>query len=388
MFRRVLLQDCAILFTKYPTLALFKYAPFTSHVFHQFSFDSLRAIQNAEVSARQNLQQLPEKMASTFRGILATNSLHQEIMQQSLQSTHAQIDSKVAVLKTIMEASLLRGSTKKKRKAVEEVLKQVSGMPLPLILLALFINDFYIVDHLSPSTDSTIDSQKRRKLQPSRSSELGSTITATAHDSAPLNQDLPLGPPVIALPLQVPEPYISLSGNIYPPSTFEFLSDHPNLREIQQTSIQKLEDLFTYERIAKHVFEWETKNEDWLPRFECFWRPKGRDLTVEDVWREDRFGIEGKFSIQELTARWGARWKRNEPRLKTEAGRRKKIIQLVEELSGKVNWTTDLALRFLHEKYPIDSKSTVAHLRTARSFMEYLNKKTKEDILEASNSYP
>jgi hypothetical protein len=127
MFRRVLLQDCAVLFAKYPTLALFKYAPFTSPIFHQFSSDSLRAIQSAEDSARRNLQQLPEKMASTFRGILATNSLHQEIMQQSIQSTHTQIDSKITLPKTMMEATLIRGSTTKKRKAVEEVLKQVSS---------------------------------------------------------------------------------------------------------------------------------------------------------------------------------------------------------------------------------------------------------------------
>jgi hypothetical protein len=261
-----------------------------------------------------------------------------------------------------------------------------------LLLLALIIlfNDMYIIDQLLPPTAAEIteseqlESQKRRKVQPCQpqasSSELGLTATATS-----TVQEMPPEP---IPPSQIPEPYVSPSGNIYPPTTFAILLDDLHLREIQQASIQRLENLFTYERIAKHVFEWETKHEDWLPRFESFWRPKGRDLTVEDIWREDRFGIEGTFSIQELTARWGARWKRNEPRLKTEAGRRKKIIQLVEELGGKVNWTTDLALRFLHEKYPIDSKSTVAHLRTARSFMEYLNKKTKEAILEASNSYP
>jgi hypothetical protein len=239
------------------------------------------------------------------------------------------------------------------------------------------------------------ETQKRRKVQqqpPPQPHDGPSNEAPSPVDSSSIISEstaiTPLEPTPQALPFPSAEPCVSLSGNIYPPATFDSLTNEPKLRELQQTAIQKLEDLFTYERVAKHQFDWESKHEDWLPRFESFWRPKGRDLTVEDIWREDRFGIEGTFSIQELTARWGARWKRNEPRLKTEAGRRKKIIQLVEDLSGKVNWTNDLALRFLQEKYPIDPKSTVAHLRTARSFMEYLNKKTKDAILEASKVYP
>lgn len=183
--------------------------------------------------------------------------------------------------------------------------------------------------------------------------------------------------------------HVSPAGNIYPSAVFPFSSiENLDLRSAQESALQKLEDLFTYERIMKHTFEWEGKHTDWLPKFEAFWRPKNRDLTIDDIWKEDRFGFDGRFSVQELTARWGARWKRNEPRLKTEAGRRNKVITLIEELGSKTNWTTDLALRFLHEHYPINSKSEVSHLRTARSFMDYLNKKTKEVILETSRSYP
>jgi hypothetical protein len=130
VFRRVLLQDHAVLFSKYPDLALYKYAPFTSPAFHKYSSDSVHAIETAEESARHNLQQLPEKIASTFRGILATNSLNQERIQQSLQLTHMQIDAKVTLLKSMVEASFIRGSATKKRKAAEEILKQVSGTSL------------------------------------------------------------------------------------------------------------------------------------------------------------------------------------------------------------------------------------------------------------------
>lgn len=125
-FRQVLLQDGAVLFAKYPDLALFKYHPFTSAVFRQFSADSVITIQNAEERARQNLAQLPEAMAMSFRGILETSSVRQETIHQSIQDTQTEISSNVSVLKTLVEAALLSGSTAKKRKAIEAALEQVS----------------------------------------------------------------------------------------------------------------------------------------------------------------------------------------------------------------------------------------------------------------------
>ncbi len=87
--------------------------------------------------------------------------------------------------------------------------------------------------------------------------------------------------------------------NIYPSAVFLF-STSSDLRSTQKLAVQKLEDLFTYDRIMKHSFEWEAKHMDWLPRFEAFWRPKDRDLTIDEIWREDRFGIDGNFLSKSL----------------------------------------------------------------------------------------
>ena len=125
-FRQVLLQDGAVLFAKYPNLELFKYHPFTTAEFCDFSAESVTIIQNAEERAHQNLAQLPEAMAMSFRGILETTSIRQETVNQSIQDTQVEISSGVSMLKTLVEAALLSGSSAKKCKAIGAALEQVS----------------------------------------------------------------------------------------------------------------------------------------------------------------------------------------------------------------------------------------------------------------------
>ncbi|KAF9551887.1 hypothetical protein CPC08DRAFT_823121 [Agrocybe pediades] len=130
-----------------------------------------------------------------------------------------------------------------------------------------------------------------------------------------------------------------------------------------------------------HEFEW--KDNDWLPEFEGFWTPgPNQPATIEDVWNENRVGMGGRLSVQELTTTWDARWKRNIGKLKTEASRRTKIVNLIEHLTKKPNWNLKLALRFLYEKYPKETKSS-------RAFADFLQKKgVFSDILTAASSYP
>lgn len=102
------------------------------------------------------------------------------------------------------------------------------------------------------------------------------------------------------------------------------------------------------------------------------------------------FGMDGCLSVHELMAGWDARWRRNNAGAKSEATRRKKVITLVDTLSEKPNWSNELALRFLKDRYPIPSPS-VPHLKNTRAFIEYLQKRdgnALEDILASSNSYP
>ena len=70
--------------------------------------------------------------------------------------------------------------------------------------------------------------------------------------------------------------------------------------------------------------------------------------------------------MRDLNTTWGAKWRRNHSGQKTEAGRRKSVVELVETLSTKPQWNTKLVLRFLHERY---EKSMTPH-----KFIDYLKK--------------
>ena len=109
------------------------------------------------------------------------------------------------------------------------------------------------------------------------------------------------------------------------------------------------------------------------------------------MWEEWTNGLDGHLSVRQLNDGWDARWRRNNLGQKTEAGRRKKVVELIEALAKKPNWNTQLALRFLKEKYPIPSSSQ-PYLKSTRAFIEHLQKKAtgKEAfgaILIESTSY-
>jgi hypothetical protein len=74
-FRRVLIQDMAVLFTQTPDAPIFKVAPFNSTLFREFAATSTAAIQAAEETARLAFQNLPEHLIASMRGALATQNL-------------------------------------------------------------------------------------------------------------------------------------------------------------------------------------------------------------------------------------------------------------------------------------------------------------------------
>ncbi|KAL6298215.1 hypothetical protein BKA93DRAFT_830899 [Sparassis latifolia] len=98
------------------------------------------------------------------------------------------------------------------------------------------------------------------------------------------------------------------------------------------------------EQLHRHA-HWDF-NGEWLPYYE--YQPV-RQIT--DIWTEWAEGIGGYLPVRLLCEEWGAKWRRNVPKLKTEANCRMKVIQLMESLQMKWNWHLDIALHFLHEKY-------------------------------------
>jgi hypothetical protein len=140
--------------------------------------------------------------------------------------------------------------------------------------------------------------------------------------------------------------------------------------------------LVKYGREKLDAHEWEWRNGDWLPRYR--YQPVD---AITDIWTEYVDGLNGCLSTRELKDRWGAKWRRNEGGLKTEAARRTKVVALVERLSAKPNWNVPLALRFLVEKY----ETSPAFVGKVRAFCDYLQKGGGagfQAVLGAAARYP
>ncbi|KAF8421337.1 hypothetical protein L210DRAFT_857074, partial [Boletus edulis BED1] len=137
-----------------------------------------------------------------------------------------------------------------------------------------------------------------------------------------------------------------------------------------------------YGRAHLDAHEWEWRDGDWLPHYR--YQPVS---MITELWTEHTEGLGGHLSTRELVERWGAKWRRNEGSLKTEGGRRTKVIMLIQELAAKPNWNISLALRFIKEKY----ESNPAYLGRVRAFCDYLQRDRSAGyraVLEAAAHYP
>lgn len=107
---------------------------------------------------------------------------------------------------------------------------------------------------------------------------------------------------------------------------------------------------------------------------------------MTDIWEEWASGLNGFLAVRSLEEHWAAKGRRDNNFLKTEMGRRKKVVKLVEKLAEKPNWNVALALRFLGETY---KKFT-----TPRKFCNFLQKtpgpgelSKTEELIVAVNSF-
>ncbi|KAJ7185136.1 hypothetical protein GGX14DRAFT_324763, partial [Mycena pura] len=69
--------------------------------------------------------------------------------------------------------------------------------------------------------------------------------------------------------------------------------------------------------------------------------------TIIDIWMEYSAGSDGSLCVRDLEEGWGSDWRRANRGMGSEHCRRAKVWKLVEQLSAKKNWGTELALRFI-----------------------------------------
>jgi len=125
-------------------------------------------------------------------------------------------------------------------------------------------------------------------------------------------------------------------------------------------------------RVQKHQWEWVKG--DFVPYYIY---PSVDQIT--DYWTEWADGIGGFLSTRELTEAWSAKWRRNNGGQRTECGRRKRVTDLITVLSNRPNWNTNIALRFLKDKYE--------GLYTPRKFCDWLTAQNVQLVLVAAASF-
>ena len=65
LLRRVILQDAAVLYSKYPNFPIWDFPPFDSTIFRNFAADSNSLLIQAEADCKQQLESLPQTVATS-----------------------------------------------------------------------------------------------------------------------------------------------------------------------------------------------------------------------------------------------------------------------------------------------------------------------------------
>jgi hypothetical protein len=148
--------------------------------------------------------------------------------------------------------------------------------------------------------------------------------------------------------------------------------------EAQRLAWTALVTRFGEAKIQNHNPEWIDGLQTWLPHYQFQAISK-----ITDIWTEYNEGLNGFLAVRELNAVWGPKWKRNEGQIKTEAARRNKVVELIEQLMKKPRWNMQLALRFIRNRYE--------ERMTPRAFCVHLQTKGGaglQQVMMDSESYP
>ncbi|KAJ3711900.1 hypothetical protein C8R42DRAFT_687642 [Lentinula raphanica] len=157
----------------------------------------------------------------------------------------------------------------------------------------------------------------------------------------------------------------------------------------REAAMSMLRQRYGAAKVDRHEWEWVKPKPNLpaepLPVYKFQTPP-----TLREYWEEWTIGRNGYLSVRELNEGWEARWCRNQSGLKTEKSRYRKLYELIDQLHSRPNWTMDLVWRFLDERFPIPTQG-VPELKTARSFITYLQKKDGSGmtaVLLAASNYP
>jgi hypothetical protein len=377
-FRRILIQDMAVLFTQNPHAPIFKVAPFDSPVFREFASNSAAAIHAAEETARLAFQNLPEHLVASMRGALAMQNLAFERERQTYQGQMQTMQSQLGDMHNLLQ--VVAGS-KRTKKAHSKFLFMVSDASTQQFLADLSVG----LDDFTTNVSWNVEDPSQAII--SGFSNAGPSTAALANpyfdplspafqfledyasDNSPsINFNLP---PIIPTPAVFPLLHPTPTPDVTVVAKSSFQPTRP-LAGSPEERLQHYFQRYGEVRFRKHSPEWLSG--DWVPHYKY-----ATADAIWDYWVEWKEGLNGFIGVEELTTTWGAKWRRNNAGLKSENTRRMRVINLILELSQKPHWNVNLVRRFVTEKY-------ASHYR-ARAFADFLAK-GRAAVITTANNYP
>jgi len=374
--RQVLLQDCAILFAKYPSCAMFRHPPFNNPTFHKFAASALSVVDQAEEDVRHALKNLPENIAATFRGLATDIKMDQHSQRIDTEARWDAVDGRLdqltGLVQQLIGAKPSRGSQKSKRG---------SFFPPHLmffcgVLIQMCVAVLNALQHMTLGPHDTFQaassSSPPQPFTPSSAATIPNITINISNPSA--------GTPESGMTYAVAQPTNPLTHSAHSNPICNSTQQQPCVPKYQgqpmtPAQLTKWNSLIAkYGEVCVHKHAWDWVDGDFLPVY-LYQSVSG----LTDYWTEWMEGIGGYLPTRELTEVWGKKWRRNVPGQRTECGRRKRIIDLVSALSARPNWDVRLALRFLKENY--------GGLYSARNFSDWLKPENVQAVHVAAATY-
>lgn len=359
-FRVVILQDAAVLYSQHPHLSFFTFRPFNSPAFHDFAASSAATIAHAESKARLAYENMPEHLIAGLRGTYADLRMEQRKEQENNARQLGDLRQQYSQLEGLL------------MQLVESKPKGRKGKGMCLFFCVSSCANLLCTAALPAIEIPTL------LLPPPAPPSFPMPNTATTQPSLP---HFPCGslssavipPQLLSSPTQIRCELPSSGMHSSAPAAAQHVDAITTSKHLKWATIT---EKFGIERTSMHQWDWE--DGDYLPCYEY-----QTVTSITDVWTEWASGLNGYIPVRDLMERWGAKWRRNLPRRKTEGVRRKAIVDLIEELVMKPRWEVPLALRFLREKYEPTFKP--------RAFSEHLTKNQRagfKAVLQSSQTYP
>jgi len=103
LLRKVILQDAAVLYSKYPNCAIWTFPPFNTTIFRNFAANSTSLLAQAEADCKKQLKSLPKTVAMSMHGILEQNIMERRRELEQQCKNHEEMKARL----NYMEAMIL-----------------------------------------------------------------------------------------------------------------------------------------------------------------------------------------------------------------------------------------------------------------------------------------